>query len=110
MTSNNNDNNKNNINNNDSHKSVARTSTYVAPFYLGGMSTMLAATFSNPMEVIKIKMQLQGELMAPGTYSRQYSNVFQAFYKVARTEGMFFYVVTRVLCTCVVCVCEDQKE
>uniref|UniRef100_A0ACB8EX26 Uncharacterized protein n=2 Tax=Sphaerodactylus townsendi TaxID=933632 RepID=A0ACB8EX26_9SAUR len=44
--------------------------------------------FTNPLEVVKTRMQLQGELQAPGTYTRHYRNVFHAFYTIGRVDGL----------------------
>ncbi|KAH9407824.1 Transcription initiation factor TFIID subunit 1 [Tyrophagus putrescentiae] len=47
-----------------------------------------ACTVTNPLEVIKVRIQLQGELLACGEYTVHYRNVLQAFYAVASTESM----------------------
>jgi solute carrier family 25 protein 34/35 len=36
---------------------------------IGGLAAVGAGTFSNPLEVVKIRMQLQGELKARGKYA-----------------------------------------
>lgn len=56
-------------------------------FLLGGVAAMGACLFSNPLDVIKTRMQLQGELQARGQYTVHYRNVFHAFYAVARADG-----------------------
>jgi solute carrier family 25 protein 34/35 len=55
---------------------------------LGASAACSACLFTNPLEVIKIRMQLQGELMARGKYTKHYRNVFQAFYAVGRYDGL----------------------
>ena len=50
---------------------------------------MGACVFTNPLEVVKTRMQLQGELKALGSYQRHYRNVFHAFYTIGRYDGMF---------------------
>lgn len=55
---------------------------------LGGLGAMGACTITNPLEVIKVRIQLQGELMARGEYTVHYRNVFSAFYAVARAESL----------------------
>ncbi len=55
---------------------------------LGGLGAMGACTVTNPLEVIKVRIQLQGELLARGEYTVHYRNVLQAFYAVASTESM----------------------
>lgn len=57
-------------------------------FLLGGMATSLAGFFTNPLEVAKIRMQLQGELKAHGQYSVHYRNAFHALLTIARTDGI----------------------
>ena len=39
--------------------------------------------------MIKIRLQLQGELEARGSYKRIYRNTFHAAYLIARHEGIF---------------------
>jgi solute carrier family 25 protein 14/30 len=46
---------------------------------------MIAATFTNPVDVIKIRLQLQGEMGQAAT--KQYNNVFRAAYVIVTTEG-----------------------
>lgn len=54
---------------------------------LGGMGAACAGFFTNPLEVVKTRIQLQGELRARGQYTVHYRNVFHAFYAVAKAEG-----------------------
>jgi len=55
---------------------------------IGGMAAVGAGTFSNPLEVIKIRMQLQGELLAKGKYTVHYRNAFHAAYIIGTKEGL----------------------
>ncbi|RWS30721.1 solute carrier family 25 member 35-like protein [Leptotrombidium deliense] len=55
---------------------------------LGGVAACCACFFTNPFEVIKTRVQLQGELKARGQYHVVYRNVFHAFYSVATTERL----------------------
>ncbi|XP_066296676.1 solute carrier family 25 member 35-like [Branchiostoma lanceolatum] len=57
-------------------------------FLIGGFSTCGACVFTNPLEVVKTRMQLQGELKSRGTYQRHYRNVFHAFLTVGRVDGL----------------------
>ncbi|OQS02264.1 solute carrier family 25 member 35-like [Thraustotheca clavata] len=69
-------------------ESPARRSLYVS-CALGGIASSLATIGSNPMEVVKTRMQLQGELMErSASYRPPYRNFFHAFYKIARSEGV----------------------
>ena len=54
----------------------------------GGLATCGACVFSNPLEVVKTRMQLQGELQARGSYRIHYRNVFHAFFTIARVDGV----------------------
>jgi solute carrier family 25 protein 34/35 len=56
-------------------------------FLFGGLSTCIACVFSNPFDVAKTRMQLQGERQAFGTYERHYRNVFHSLSTIARVEG-----------------------
>ncbi|XP_011662300.2 solute carrier family 25 member 35-like [Strongylocentrotus purpuratus] len=60
----------------------------VIEFGLGGAAAACAVLFTNPLEVVKTRFQLQGELKAWGTYQRHYRNVFHAFYTIGRYDGL----------------------
>lgn len=60
----------------------------LAEFLIGSMAACGACLFTNPLEVVKTRMQLQGELQARGTYAKHYRNVFHAFYTIARVDGI----------------------
>lgn len=49
---------------------------------------MGAACITNPVDVLKIRLQLQGELEARGTYKKIYRNTVHAAYVIARHEGL----------------------
>ncbi|XP_020802422.1 solute carrier family 25 member 35 [Drosophila serrata] len=57
-------------------------------FVLGGVAAMGAGVFTNPVEVIKTRIQLQGELAARGSHAQPYKSVFQAFVTVAKNDGI----------------------
>ena len=57
-------------------------------FLLGGVAACGAGFFTNPLEVVKTRMQLQGELKARGQYAVHYKNVFHAFYNIGRVDGI----------------------
>ncbi|EDO39447.1 predicted protein [Nematostella vectensis] len=57
-------------------------------FVLGATAASGACFFTNPLEVVKTRMQLQGELKSRGTYSVYYRNVFHASYTIAKYEGI----------------------
>ncbi|KAF0698057.1 Aste57867_11305 [Aphanomyces stellatus] len=61
--------------------------TFLLHFTLAGSATALATIGSNPMEVVKTRMQLQGELLADGG-RRIYKNFFHAFYTIVKQEGV----------------------
>ncbi|KAI8336471.1 mitochondrial carrier domain-containing protein [Blakeslea trispora] len=59
-------------------------------FVIGGFAACGAVTFTNPWEVVKTRLQLQGELVRAGTLSesaRPYHNSFQALKVVFQHEG-----------------------
>jgi len=55
---------------------------------LGAASTSMACVFTNPLEVVKTRLQLQGELRARGHYTVHYRNVLHAFYAIAEADGL----------------------
>lgn len=57
-------------------------------FAIGGIAAASAGFFTNPLEVLKIRMQLQGELKAKGQHVIHYKNVFHAAYAVAANDGI----------------------
>jgi solute carrier family 25, member 34/35 len=67
-----------------SHGGVARP----RDFMVGGVATVGACLFSNPIEVVKTRMQLQGELKKRADVVRVYRNPVQAFLLICRQEGL----------------------
>ncbi|XP_053137424.1 solute carrier family 25 member 34 [Hemicordylus capensis] len=57
-------------------------------FVLGAAACCMACVFTNPLEVVKTRLQLQGELLARGTYPRHYRGVLQALVAVSRADGL----------------------
>lgn len=57
-------------------------------FVLGGLAASGACLFSNPFDVIKTRMQLQGELRRRGEHAIFYKNVFHGGWVIAKNEGV----------------------
>ncbi|ORZ35072.1 mitochondrial carrier domain-containing protein [Catenaria anguillulae PL171] len=58
-------------------------------FITGAGAACLSATITNPMEVVKTRLQLQGELVsASGNVARIYKSAPHAFMVIARAEGI----------------------
>ncbi|XP_075629560.1 solute carrier family 25 member 34 isoform X1 [Balearica regulorum gibbericeps] len=55
---------------------------------LGAAAGCLACVLTNPLEVVKTRLQLQGELQPPGTYPRPYRGVLRAVGAVCRADGL----------------------
>ncbi|XP_048206256.1 solute carrier family 25 member 34 isoform X1 [Perognathus longimembris pacificus] len=55
---------------------------------LGASACCLACVFTNPLEVVKTRLQLQGELQARGTYPRLYRGLVGSVVAVARADGL----------------------
>lgn len=55
-------------------------------FIAGGLAACGAVTFTNPIELVKTRMQLQGELSASAT--KIYKNPFQAIALIYKNEGI----------------------
>lgn len=57
-------------------------------FVLGAFACCVACVFTNPLEVVKTRLQLQGELRSRGSYQRHYRGAMQALWVVGRTDGL----------------------
>jgi solute carrier family 25, member 34/35 len=57
-------------------------------FTAGALAACGAVTVTNPMEVVKTRLQLQGELAARGQVKKIYTGVFQALRVIAINEGI----------------------
>lgn len=60
----------------------------VIEFILAGFAGCGAGIFTNPLEVIKTRMQLQGELKARGQHAVFYKNSLHAAYAIAKSDGI----------------------
>ncbi|KAK3099859.1 hypothetical protein FSP39_010846 [Pinctada imbricata] len=60
----------------------------VTEFIIGGVAACGAGCFTNPLEVVKTRMQLQGELKARGEYAIFYRNSLHAIYTITKTDGI----------------------
>ncbi|XP_053546220.1 solute carrier family 25 member 34 [Bombina bombina] len=57
-------------------------------FVLGATACCMACVFTNPLEVVKTRLQLQGELRTRGSYTRHYRGVVQAMVAVGQADGL----------------------
>lgn len=55
-------------------------------FGLAGSSNMCAAAITNPVNVVKVRMQLDGALSS--TMERQYPGFFKSMIRIGREEGV----------------------
>lgn len=56
-------------------------------FLAGALGACVAVTFTNPMEVAKTRLQLDGELRSKGS-PKAYANTFDVLRKTTRSEGI----------------------
>ncbi|KAL0603328.1 Solute carrier family 25 member 34 [Plecturocebus cupreus] len=56
---------------------------------LGASACCLACVFTNPLEVVKTRLQLQGELQARGTYPQPYRGFMASVAAVAQADGLW---------------------
>ncbi|EPS42401.1 hypothetical protein H072_3568 [Dactylellina haptotyla CBS 200.50] len=62
--------------------------TTAGGFIAGGLAACGAVTVTNPFEVVKTRLQLQGELAARSEVKKVYTGIFQALGLIYRTEGL----------------------
>ncbi|KAJ2768766.1 Mitochondrial oxaloacetate carrier protein, partial [Coemansia nantahalensis] len=64
-------------------------SPFLFTWFAGSLASCGAVTFTNPLEVVKTRLQLQGELVkaTPGM-AKPYRNVAQAFWVIGKNEGV----------------------
>uniref|UniRef100_A0A6P7FHN0 Solute carrier family 25 member 35-like n=1 Tax=Diabrotica virgifera virgifera TaxID=50390 RepID=A0A6P7FHN0_DIAVI len=60
----------------------------MSEFVLAASAAMGACIFTNPLEVLKTRMQFQGELQAKGKHAVHYRNVFHATYNIVKNDGV----------------------
>lgn len=58
-------------------------------FAIAGSAAVCAGFFTNPLEVLKTRIQLQGELKKKGQHAVHYKNILHAGYVVAKNDGVF---------------------
>lgn len=69
-------------------KSLAQEVSTLGGFIAGGIAACGAVTFTNPIELIKTRMQLQGELSANSNAPKLYKNPLQALVVIYKNEGL----------------------
>lgn len=69
-------------------KTAAEKVSTFGGFLAGGLAACGAVTFTNPIELIKTRMQLQGELSKNSNAPKLYKNPFQAFSLIYKNEGI----------------------
>ncbi len=67
---------------------VVKNRGIVMRFLIAASATAGACIFSNPGEVLKTRIQLQGELMAKREGSRAYNGTWDAIVKTVKYDGV----------------------
>lgn len=65
-----------------------KTLSNAGGFLAGGIAACGAVTVTNPIELIKTRMQLQGELAAKGQAKKIYTGLFQGLGTIIKHEGI----------------------
>ncbi|XP_076634934.1 solute carrier family 25 member 35 [Colletes latitarsis] len=68
--------------------SAIKTNPPGIEFAIGALAAVGAGFFTNPIDVIKVRLQLQGELEARNSYKKIYKNTLHAGYLIAKHEGV----------------------
>ncbi|XP_050678716.1 solute carrier family 25 member 35-like isoform X2 [Leptidea sinapis] len=57
-------------------------------FVIGGLAGAGATVFTNPMDVVKTRLQLQGELTARTVQKSRYKGIFHGIYVIIKADGL----------------------
>lgn len=57
-------------------------------FVIGGLAGAGATIFTNPMDVVKTRFQLQGELRARHEHTARYRGILHALYVIGKNDGI----------------------
>ncbi|KAG7693350.1 hypothetical protein KL930_004046 [Ogataea haglerorum] len=71
-----------------SDKTASQKVSTVGGFIAGGLAACGAVTMTNPIELVKTRMQLEGELSSATNTPRVYKNPFQALGLIYKNEGI----------------------
>jgi solute carrier family 25 protein 34/35 len=66
----------------------AKEFTLLAQFLQGSLASCGAVTVSNPFELIKTRLQIQGELKRQGVYVPAYRGMLHAMLETLKREGI----------------------
>lgn len=69
-------------------KSDAQKISTFGGFIAGGLAACGAVTFTNPLELVKTRMQLEGELAKRSNVAKVYKNPIQALFLILKNEGI----------------------
>ncbi|GAM19600.1 hypothetical protein SAMD00019534_027750, partial [Acytostelium subglobosum LB1] len=72
-------------NNNENNTPSSSNMKVFTGFLSGGLASVTATTFTNPIELVKTRLQLQGELKMS---ARVYTGIGDAFVKIWKAEGL----------------------
>lgn len=59
-----------------------------AQFMQGSLASCGAVTVSNPFDLVKTRLQIQGELMRSGVYVKAYRGMFHVLLETVKREGL----------------------
>ncbi|CDW90200.1 mitochondrial substrate carrier family protein ucpb-like [Stylonychia lemnae] len=68
-------------------KSVAQESDVIRTFF-AGIASVTAASVTHPIDTVKIRLQIQGEIGKKGASNKQYNNVFRGMYMIVQEESI----------------------
>lgn len=72
----------------DKQKQPPKQISTLGGFVAGAIAACGAVTVTNPIELVKTRMQLQGELAARGEAKKVYTSPLQALVKIYKSEGI----------------------
>jgi solute carrier family 25 (adenine nucleotide translocator) protein 4/5/6/31 len=69
-------------------ESVSGLQSFAIDFLMGGVSAAVSKTIASPIEVVKLRIQNQQEMIKQGRLSHPYSGIVDCFRRVTATDGV----------------------
>ncbi len=66
----------------------SKNQEFIINFFMGGISAAISKTFASPIEVVKMRIQNQDEMIKKGTLSKRYGGIVECGNRIYTEEGV----------------------